>query len=330
MAALGATVSGSVGPARRALLALAGLVLLTLVAAGLGHGNGTAPAAAPLSFVENAGQADASVRYQAEGSGLYFTKKEMVLNGDSALALAFRNSNPGTTVTAGDELPGKVNYVRGADPARWHTGLRTYGELRYANLWPGIDMVVRGAGGKLKYEFHVRPGARVGDIGLRWRGAQRLALGASGAMLVHTPSGALHDARPVSYQTIGGKRVPVTSRYRLDGKNAYGFAVGSGYDPRRPLVIDPAITYGTYLGGADTDAGFELAIDASGSAYITGYTYSGGFPTTGGAFDTSPNGGADVYVTKLDGAGALVYSTYLGGSGDEFGNGIALDGVGNA
>jgi hypothetical protein len=142
------------------------------------------------------------------------------------------------------------------------------------------------------------------------------------------------DERPVSWQKIAGRKVPVTSRYVLhhgaDGATECGFAVGPEYDPAHPLVIDPSLAYGTYLGGSSTEEGWAVAVDSSGNAYVTGWTNSSNFPTTAGAYKRKRIGMRDVFVTKLNAAGTgLVFSTYLGGYGDDEAREIALDNAGN-
>jgi hypothetical protein len=303
----------------------------------------------PLAFVPNAGQTDARVRFAAHAAGaqFYFTRSEAVFaftkgsprDGKGvALRLVFLGANPDATIDGQGRQAGKVNYFIGNDPKRWRTNLPTYGRVVYRDLWPGIDMVFRGDGTRLKYEFVVRPGANVDDIRLAYRGAERLSVNAAGQLLIETPLGTLRDARPVTYQEIEGKRVPVESRFLLRPTGpdaaAYGFAVG-GYDARQPLVIDPGLLYSTFLGGGSTDIGNPIAVDAAGNAYVTGETNSGApnpFPTTAGAFDTSYNGNIDAFVTKLNPTGsALVYSTYLGGAASsDRGFGITVDGAGNA
>jgi len=282
----------------------------------------------PLSFVPNEGQStNEAVRYYAQGAGygFFFTKKGATLSfaegkgrGGHALALDFLGANPHPTLTARKLLAGKVNYLVGDDPTKWQQGLPTHGELLYGGLWPGIDMAVRGEGGNLKYEFHVKPGSSVEDVRLAYRGAEGLKVGAGGQLLVQTSLGVLKDAAPVSYQRIRGERVPVESRYKLLGEDGgYGFWVGA-YDPRYPLVIDPGLDYSTFLGGGDFDTGEDIAVDGKGRAYVMGFTQSADFPTTPGAFDTSFNGATDAFVTKLNASGsALVYSTFLGGTGDD-------------
>jgi hypothetical protein len=292
----------------------------------------------PLSFVPNEGQTDEAVRYYAQGAGygFFFTHKGATLSfaegkgRGHALALDFLGADSDATLTARQRLSGEVNYLRGDDPAKWQQGLPTHGELLYGGLWPGIDMAVRGEGGKLKYEFHVQPGSSVEDVRLGYRGAEGLKVGAGGELMVQTPLGVLEDAAPVSYQRIGGERVPVESRYRLTADGGYGFAVGA-YDPRYPLVIDPGLDYSTFLGGTNFDVGSGIAVDGSGSAYVTGQTQSADYPTTPGAFDPTLDGPEDAFVTKLNTSGsALDYSTFLGGTDGDGATDIAVDGSGGA
>ena len=298
----------------------------------------------PLAFIANAGQTDARVRYSAQGAGfsVFLTRREAMLSLQRpgkqrrgrgvALALRFVGSNRNVAIRGERPGPGSVNYLLGNDPAEWRTGARTYERVVYRNLWPSVDMVFAGQNGELKYEFLVRAGARVRDIRLAYGGAKRLSLDRQGNLRIDTSLGVLTDTRPLSYQLVAGKRVPVRSSFALDRRGTgYGFALGRGYDRRYPLVIDPHLAYSTYLGGVSEDWGSSIAVDAAGSPYVTGYTISSDFPTTAGAFDTTFNGSGDAFVTKLDASGtALVYSTYLGGSGEDHGNAITLDATGSA
>jgi hypothetical protein len=261
----------------------------------------------PLSFIPNEGQTEEAVRYYAQsaGYGFFFTPRGAMHSfaegkgRGHALALDFLGANPDATLTARQRLAGKVNYLVGDDPAKWEQGLPTHGELLYGGLWPGIDMAVRGEeGGKLKYEFHLKPGSSVEDVRLAYRGPRGSRLG-PGELLVQTSLGILKDAAPVSYQRIRGERVPVESRYTLAGDGGgYGFALGA-YDPHYPLVINPGLDYSTFLGGDDIDQGRGIAV-RDGRAFVTGITSSADFPTTSGAFDTTFNQSLrDAFVTKL-------------------------------
>jgi hypothetical protein len=298
----------------------------------------------PLSFVPNAGQMDPRVRYSAQSGGatFYFTTRDAVFSFASkarglVLRLGFLGANSQPAITGQTPQSGTVNYLIGNDPARWHTNLPTYGEVVYRDLWPGIDLRFRSENGKLEYEFLLKPGARVQDIRLAYRGADKLSVDRDGELIVHTKVGSITDKRPVTYQLVDGKRVLVTSRFaleqRVSSKTAYGFAVGS-YDPSRALVIDPGLVYSTFLGGSGDDSGNAIAVDSAGQAYVAGSTYSVDFPTTTGSFEPTYNGFEDAFVTKLNSSGSnLVYSTYLGGkTNDEpyWSASIAVDCSGNA
>nr|MDT0663329.1 SBBP repeat-containing protein [Micromonospora sp. DSM 115978] len=299
----------------------------------------------PLTFVENQGQADDRVRFLSHGTryGFFFTPDSLamsLLEQDGAtgvnLFLDFVGANPDVSVGVADQAPGTVSYLSTQSSAGAHGGLPTYGEVVYRELWSGVDMAINGRDGVLKYEFRVAAGADVDDIRLAYRGADGLTTDEAGSLMVDTAVGALRDNPPVSYQLVHGKRVPVESRYLLGGADAgnrsYGFAV-DGYDPARELVIDPGLEYSTFLGGFGNQAGTAIAVDAAGSAYVTGRTQSPTFPTTAGAFDRtgSVNSDLDAFVAKLNPAGTgLVYSTFLGGSNFDWGRDLAIDAAGNA
>lgn len=147
-----------------------------------------------------------------------------------------------------------------------------------------------------------------------------------------TDFGELRDDAPVSYQEIDGARVPVESRYSL-ARGSYGFALDSGYDHARELIIDPGLDYSTFLGGSSAEGGARIAVDAAGNTYIVGTTQSPDFPTTAGAFRRTgaQSNVSEVFVTKLNPTGtALVYSTFIGGSDFDWGRAIAVDAAGNA
>jgi hypothetical protein len=299
----------------------------------------------PLTFTQNAGQTHSSVRYYTHGSGygLFFTPAEAVFTffekratEGVTLALQFLGANPAVNLDGRYEESGKVNYFIGNDPAKWHTGLSTYREIVYGDLWAGVDLIFYGQNGQLKYDFIIQPGVNVDDIQLTYRGADGLSLDEEGNLLIITSLGVLTEERPVSYQEIDGHRVPVESHFVLkqngEGESVYGFEIGSGYNPDYSLVIDPTLVYSTYLGGSGSDENFGMiAIDTSGNAYVTGLTNSLDFPTKNPLQPNFAGGLFDAFVTKLNAAGnALVYSTYIGGSGDDTGFGIAVDASGNA
>ena len=207
--------------------------------------------------------------YQVRGAGFDFSLGTRGIDFSfaevgraSSYELRFVRPAPTARLEARGRLPGEVNYLIGNDPARWRTRLPTYRELVYHRLWPGIDMIVRGSGGTLKYEFVVQPGAHPQNIRLEYSNVRALSLTPRGTLAVETGIGRLEDSRPAAYQVVGGKRRPVASGYRLLGGSSYGFAVAPRYRRSSPLVIDPGLEYSTLLGGSGTDAGVLLAVDA--------------------------------------------------------------------
>jgi hypothetical protein len=289
----------------------------------------------PLSFVQNAGQTDADVRYSAQRDGFayFFTTREAVLSFRQAervqvIRLHPLDASPTATLEPRRATPTTVSYFRGS--ARY-TNLAAYEELVYRNLWPGIDMTFHGRGSRLKYEFHVAPGADPSQIRMAYDGAHDVSLGPHGALQLDTALGRIIDPKPRSAQVIDGTRVAVSSRYLFDrATKTFGFALHS-YDPRRALVIDPGPSYSTVIGGSSNDFGIDIAVDRAGNTYVTGQTISPDFPTTPGAYDRVHGGLADTFVAKLDASGSkLDYATYLGGSGAEAGLSIAVDDAGRA
>jgi hypothetical protein len=225
----------------------------------------------------------------------------------------------------------EVNYLRGPDQHRWHTGIPTYGAVAYVDAYPGIDLKFYGAGRQLEYDVIVHPGAALSRVRFKYQGIKGLEITPDGDLAVLLPDGgSLVQKKPVIYQLIDGIRVPREGGFKLaPGKDAHGYSFEvASYDKRFLLIIDPVVLYSTYLGGSAYDVGNAIAVDKNGNAYITGCTFSSDFPTKG-AYDSYLYGNSDVFVTKLDAAGALVYSTYLGGYGSEEGYGIAVDGDGN-
>jgi hypothetical protein len=259
-----------------------------------------------------------------------------------AVKLDFVDANPNVRPMGQEKTETIISYFKGPQD-QWHAGLPTYSRIIYPDLWPGIDLVYYGTVNQLKYEFIVHPGADPNQIRLAYRGATDVTLNAAGQMQVTTPLGGFTDDTPVAYQEMNGQRVTVPMAYQTSEVSAlhtppstlYGFSLGS-YNPTRPLILDPAvIVYCGYIGGNGNgnEAGYGIAVDGAGNAYITGDTSSteATFPVVGGPDRTFNGDYSDAFVAKVraDGAG-LVYAGYIGGSRGDHGFGIAVDGAGNA
>jgi hypothetical protein len=244
------------------------------------------------------------------------------------LNLRFLGANHELKLDGLEESEAKFNIFRGSDPSRWISGMPSYLKIVYRELYPGIDLIVFGKSGRLKNEYLIKAGADVGQIRWKYEGAREIHINKNGQLVVEMANGVLIEDQPLSYQWIDGRRIDIRSEFiRLSGNN-YGISVEK-FDKRRELVIDPGLEYSTYLGGNGQEEGFRIAVDSQGNAYITGYTSSANFPLTAGAYDTTINN-VDVFVVKMNSTGTgIVFSTALGGSNDEEGHGIAVDGSGN-
>ncbi len=248
----------------------------------------------------------------------------------AVLRMKLVGANPAPQVEGLDELPGKSNYFRGNDPSKWRSNVSQYAKVRYRNVYPGVDVVYYGNQGQVEHDFIVAPGADPSAIRLGFEGAEKLSIDAQGALVLASKEGEVHLQKPVIYQEVEGVRKEIRGGYRLKGSNQVGFELGE-YDSAKPLIIDPALVYSTYLGGSNGEIGKGIAVDAAGNAYVTGRTSSTDFPTTPGAFQTTFGGFDDAFVTKLNPEGSeLVYSTYLGGSDEDAALAIAVDSSGNA
>ena len=300
---------------------------------------GEAFAKLPLSFEADQGKAAKGARFLSRGgeSSVFVTSTEMVLalrkseSRSHVLRMKLAGASPNASGSGTNELPGKVNYITGSDPHRWRTDIPTYATVKYENVYPGIDVVYYGNQRQLEYDFRLRPGADPRRIRLAFDGAQHLSISEQGDLVLGTGGGDIVLKKPTIYQEIDGEKHDISGSYLLHGRHGVGFEVGD-YDRAKPLVIDPTLVTLKVFGGSGDDRGRGIAVDSSGNAYITGNTTSTDFPTTSpfqGAFGGGTGSGDD-FVVKLNPQGTVAYSTYLGGSGNDQGNGIAVDSLGNA
>jgi len=248
----------------------------------------------------------------------------------ASFRIALEGARANAPIEAGAALITRSNYFIGADPDRWRTNIPNYASVTYREVAPGVDLVLHSSPeGLIEYDFVVAPGVSP-TLTVRFEGAERVTLGAAGALEIHVGGAIVEQPAPVLYQEIGGRRVPVEGGYRLAGGDRVRFDVGA-YDPNHRLVIDPVLVYGTYLGGSEDERLYGLAVDASGASYVVGQTESTNFPTADSIQDSFGGGSWDAFVAKLSPAGdALVYATYLGGSANDYAHGIAVDASGAA
>ena len=342
------------------------------------------PSRLPLIFEANVGQAGAETRFLSRGSGytLLLTTEGAKLtlwkpsgaapSAYDLLSMIPAGANRGAKVTGLDQLSTRSHYFAGNQSRQWRTDIPNYAKVKYEEVYPGIDLVFYGSGRQLEYDFVVAPGAdpRAIQLSLHAQHSGAVRIDAAGDLVIRTAGGEVRLLKPVVYQAdASGERHFVDGRFVLLARDRVGFRVAA-YDRRRPLIIDPVLSYATYLGSGNldfagdvavdsagnayltgatcvpgqdrffcdatvtkinstgtavlyntalagaghTEQGRALEVDAAGNAYVTGSTCAPDFPVTNGAFQTTLRGRCDAFVAKLDTAGKVLYSTYLGGS----------------
>jgi len=310
----------------------------------------------PLVFEPNQGQAnldasDPRAQFLTHGSGY-----SLALGNDGAiLSLVSNSRSRGSSqvesrfetlqmkiagaglpvqLTATDQLPGKSSYFIGNDPAKWRTGIRQFGRVRYENIYPGINLVFYGNQGHLEYDFQVGPGADPSRAELEFGGARKVEL-RDGALVIRGESGSVRFDVPSVYQEIEGRRQPVDGAFVLRAENRVGFKVGA-YDHSRELIIDPILNFSTYFGGSGDEHNTSVAVDGNFNIYLAGSTTSPNLPTKACAYTTCTtlNGVQNVYIAKIQPPLGSIPAqtlnvTYLGGSGTDYPVAIAVDGAGD-
>jgi len=340
----------------------------------------------PFRFELNRGQADSSVKYIAHAAGFTagLNEKALTLNLPHPVRMKFVGANPRVDITPQAEMALVSHYYRG-ESSSWRTDIKNYERLLYRDVYPGIDAVFRGDGRTLEFDFLVHPGSNPGSIALDFSGQQDVTLDEDGVLILKTQDGDVRLHAPRIHQENNQQRTPVAGRFIKKGAH-FGFQLAN-YDKSQLLVIDPALTFSTYVKqGAGNEISTGITFDQAGNLYISYSTFDSGdfnefqfvvykiprdaspayitniweFRTNtyanaitidasgdayiAGTADNTPpgpqtvptvnaiqpqdGGGIDAFVVKLDPTGKILFSTYLGGSGDESATAIGLDGAG--
>jgi uncharacterized repeat protein (TIGR01451 family) len=307
----------------------------------------------PLIFEPNQGQAnldpsDARARFVAHGSGysILLGSEGAILSlicpPSSRLApglgrvesfqMKIAGANPQVSLTSAEPLPGKSNYFLGNDSRKWRRGVPEFAQVRYENVYPGINLLFYGNQGRLEYDFQIAPGADPGRPELEFAGARRLEI-KDGRLAIVGESGRVQFEIPRIYQEIAGHKQPVEGKFVLRGPNRVGFDV-AGYDHGRELIIDPVLSFSTYFGGNGDELNSSIAVDGTFNIYLAGSTNSTNLPVTSGVYQSSLKGNPNVYIAKISPPlgslpAQLQFVTYLGGSGSDTPIGIEVDGSGD-
>lgn len=291
----------------------------------------------PLSFEPNRGQFEKGIKYGATRAGgrqiWIYADRIRIQAVDANIDLTWRGGNRNSTVEGAMRLPGASNYILGSDPKRWHTGLPQFKSVRIRSIYKGVDLILYGRDDQIEYDLALAPGADINAVDLHFSGIRKLKKTFGGELVARADSILLRQYRPQVFQEIGGRRVSVKAEYKLLSNTDVGFQLGS-YNRKHPVTIDPVLLFSTEFGGSGSDRGKAVAVDSSGYIYLVGDTSSTDFPVAQ-PYEAAPPAGSGgnprhIFVTKLTpDASDVVFSTYLGGSVGEAGQGVAVDPNGN-
>jgi hypothetical protein len=308
----------------------------------------------PIHFIQNQGQVNERALFYARTHGytLWVTKDGLVFDTVKSRKTGKENRNdievedinrkPKAVIRDVSSLffPGsqkdleivpanisehKVNYLIGDDPSKWHPNISTSKVILYKNIYPNIDLKVYGIERQIEYDWVIKPGGDPGKIRFQYKDVKDSRIDQQGNLLIETRFGQLMHRKPVSYQNIAGQTVPVEAVFKKVSKNTYGFRVKQ-YDPHHTLIIDPQVLiYSTYLGGSGDEPVGSMAVDKLGDVIVVGCTESADFPLQN-PIQAASRSTRDCFILKINSDGSdIIFSTYLGGSANEWANDITLD-----
>ncbi len=292
---------------------------------------------APVAFEQNQGQAPDSVQFITRIGpnslllSSQFTAFCAPIPGAPGHSVQIRllGANPNSKLEGQVPLTTKVNYLQGSEQKSWHANIPTFAQIKAAQVYPGVDLVHYGQGNQLEYDFRLAPGSQPNDIRMEFSGIDALRVDAAGNLVAETAGTSFCQHAPVAWQMKGGQKIFVPARFLVFPKsNGKTWQVGfelAAYDASLPLVIDPVLAFATYWGGNGDDQAYSVAADSAGNVYVAGQTASPDF--TGAKLPANhTNGLYDVFVSKFDAnSGEMVYSTIVGGAGNDRGFSLAVD-----
>jgi hypothetical protein len=292
--------------------------------------------AVPMRFEENRGQLPPHVRYASRfgEQQVFLTDRGALLpHAKGTLRVSFSGSREGAALVPEQPLMSKSAHFAGNRPSEWRSSIPHFGAVRARSVFPGVDLLYRTNSKRLEYDFLVAPGADPSRIRVWFDGASKLSIDGDGALIIQAGESEFRQPKPVVFQEAADGRREIAGAYRLTGRNRVGFVLGE-YDRSRPLVIDPILARGTYFGGPSVDTAIAAAFDSRGRLWVTGSTTSRDLPTSGSPYRDARIGGRDVFVAVFNplasGPDSLIYSTYLGGTGDDEPRALAIDSAGTA
>jgi len=306
-----------------------------------------------------------NVKFYIEGKGVWFTnnsvvfelKKDIdeVLKQGNNFELLESNSNNKSVIykrqsiivilnlincnniipSGKNILPHKSNFFYGNNSSMWFTDVPNYQEVYFKNIYDNIDLRYYFNDYNMKYDFIVHPGANPNNIAFKVSGAEELILGSGipeiptpkqfDSMTIKTGISDIIDKNLFVYQESDEQLLKIQASFKLIDDSTYGFSILDEYNQNKDLIIDPDL-FSTYLGGSNNDTAVDVQIDNKDNIYVTGTTYSSDFPIINESYDNSSNLYKDIFLLKMKPDGtSLIYSTFIGGNGNDTVHGLALD-----
>jgi len=306
------------------------------------HGQGSNSAKTTSSVVSKSAVADPTGSFTGSGGasngGNPGGSPEPVFTIHShAYEVRFLNANPNPVA-----VPDKVqrehnNYFIGNDPSKWTSDCKVFQAVTFQNIYPNIDIHYYTSNGQLKYDLVVWPGGNPDNIAMYYEGPDELKL-KDGALVIRTSIRDVTELAPYSYLLGDAGRRDVPCSYDVKG-SIVRFKLNNTYSGTGTLVIDPQLVFSTFSGSTADNWGYTATYDGQGNFYSGGIVFGAGLPATNGAFQTTfmggnkgtgEGGGFDIDIEKFNPDGsALLYATYLGGSGNEQPHSLVVDHDGN-
>ena len=296
-------------------------------------------------FISNYGQFKENIVFKLEhrAGNIYFEKNKVkfdlferakinaIKHGDTSFKNVlghvyesnFIGCNENLKIIGNEKIDAFYNYFVGADSTKWKSNVPIYNKLKYQSIYDGIDLSYYSYGGKLKYDFIVRPGGNTNSIKIRYRGLDNIYI-KSGHLILETSLGNIIEQAPLSYQIINGVKKIIKCAFHLEG-DELSFKILDRYNKNYQLIIDPILIFSTYSGSSTNNWGETATYDNLGHLYAGSISFGNGYPFSLGSYDIFFNGGigtgnngTDICISKFSPNGdSLKYSTYLGGTGNE-------------
>lgn len=263
-------------------------------------------------------------------NGCLYYHSDVKTTGIPELSLCFSNSRDDYTIEGKNPYETTINYIPDTNSREWKKNITPYDSVILNNIYNGIDvhLYTNQKNKNLEFDYIIKPGASSESISLTAKNHNQLKLDDDGALHINHDLGEMILSAPYSYQLINNKKITIDSRLVIKDNNNIQIAIGD-YNKNHPLIVDPVITFSSFVGGNQVDSSFSAQTDLDNNIYIAGYTNSTNLPVTS-AYQNQLGGFASAFVAKFSPApdSLPIYITYVGNDVAEVRD-MAIDPSGN-